>query len=507
MKKAALIIMDGWGIGDGSESDTVDRANTPFIDSLYKNNPNATLKTFGAHVGLPDGQMGNSEVGHLNIGAGRIVYQDLAKINKAIEDGTLAENETLLAAFDYAKKENKPVHVMGLVSNGGIHSKQDHLHHLLGLAENNGIKNLFVHAFTDGRDTNPTMGKGYIENLVEFIDGKNAKLASLVGRYYAMDRDNRWERISLGYELLVNGVGEKITDFVGAVQQSYDNNITDEFIKPVVGVDESGEPIATISAGDVVICFNFRTDRCRQITQALTQEDFPDHNMKTIDLHYVTMTNYNSKFKNIHLIFDKDNIKMTLGEAISIQGKTQLRIAETEKYPHVTFFFSGGRELEFEGEIRRVAPSPKVASYDEQPEMSIHEVTAMAVKEINDTAPDFICLNFANPDMVGHTGNQPAIIKACEATDDAVSQVVEAGRAKGYSFVIIADHGNAEFSINADGSPNTAHTVNLVPVFLIDDDYTQISDGKLADLAPSILTIMGLEIPEEMTGNVIIDKL
>ncbi|NRA11017.1 MAG: 2,3-bisphosphoglycerate-independent phosphoglycerate mutase, partial [Crocinitomicaceae bacterium] len=470
MNKAALIIMDGWGIGDKSESDTIYQAKTPFIDSLYIDQPNATLKTFGEHVGLPEGQMGNSEVGHLNIGAGRVVFQDLAKINNAVEDGTLAENETLLNAFAYAKKENKKIHIMGLVSNGGIHSSQAHLNHLIEIVEQNQLDNVFIHAFTDGRDTNPTTGIKYISDLVNELEGKRTKLASMIGRYYSMDRDNRWERISEAYELLVNGHGIETTDFVEALQNSYDNNITDEFVKAVVGVDTEGKAIATIEANDVVICFNFRTDRCRQITQALTQEDLPEFNMSTIDLHYVTMTNYNSKFKNVNLIFDKDNIKMTMGEAVSKQGGTQLRIAETEKYPHVTFFFSGGREEKFEGESRKVAPSPKVAAYDELPEMSIHEVTATVVSEIKENQPDFICLNFANPDMVGHTGNQPAIIKAVEETDSAVRKVVEAGRANGYSFIIIADHGNAEHTVNADGSPNTAHTTNLVPVFMIDDN-------------------------------------
>ncbi len=504
-KKVALLILDGWGIGDKSSADAIYNAKTPFIDSLYKNTPNATLRTDGEHVGLPKGQMGNSEVGHLNIGAGRVIFQDLVKINKAIDNNSISENEVLMEAIAYAKSNNKPLHLMGLVSDGGIHSHSKHLYKLLDIAKEEALTQVYVHAFTDGRDCKPTSGRDHIKRLTEKLSESNAKLASMIGRYYAMDRDNRWERIKIAYDLLTKGKGEQYTDATKAIEDSYSNDVTDEFLKPIVFADENNQPTATISEGDVVICFNYRTDRCREITVALTQRDFPDVDMHTIPLHYVTMTNYDSSFSGIHIIFDKDNLKQTLGEVISTAGKKQIRIAETEKYPHVTFFFSGGQETPFDGETRLMVPSPKVGTYDQQPEMSAGEITAKIIAEIDKQSADFICLNFANPDMVGHTGEFEAIVKAVETVDGYTKDIVEAGKKNGYQFIIIADHGNADFAVNADGSPNTAHTTNPVPVFLIDDDYTEINDGILADVAPTILKIMGLEQPAEMTGKPLIN--
>lgn len=504
-KKVALLILDGWGIGDKSNADAIYNAKTPFIDSLYKTVPNATLRTDGEHVGLPKGQMGNSEVGHLNIGAGRVIFQDLVKINKAIDDDSISENAVLKEAIAYAKLNNKPLHLMGLVSDGGIHSHSKHLYKLLDIAKKASLPQVYVHAFTDGRDCKPTSGKDHIKRLTDKLSESNAKLASMIGRYYAMDRDNRWERIKIAYDLLTKGEGEQYIDATKAIEDSYFNNITDEFIKPIVFVDKNNQPIATISEGDVVICFNYRTDRCREITVALTQRDLPEREMSTIPLHYVTMTNYDSNFSGIHIIFDKDNLKQTLGEVISKAGKKQIRIAETEKYPHVTFFFSGGQETPFDGETRLMVPSPKVGTYDQQPEMSAREITANIISEINKQSADFICLNFANPDMVGHTGVFDAIVKAVETVDKCTKEIVEAGRENGYQFVIIADHGNADVAVNADGSPNTAHTTNPVPVFLINDDYSKINDGILADVAPTILKLMGLEQPLEMTGKPLIN--
>ena len=501
MKKIALIILDGWGIGDGSRSDAVANANTPFTKSLFGKYPHSVLKTFGEYVGLPEGQMGNSEVGHMNIGAGRIVYQDLAKINKAVRENTIDKNQALLDAFAYAKKNNKAVHFIGLVSDGGVHSHQTHLHKLCDMAKANGLSDVFIHAFTDGRDTDPKSGLGFISLLQEHLKTSAGKIASVCGRYFAMDRDKRWERVKLAYDLLVKGEGQKVKDILQAISSSYAGNVTDEFFKPIVHVDESGKPLAMIKENDVVICFNFRTDRCREITVALTQKDMPEHGMKTLPLYYVTMTNYDDTFKNVKVVYDKDHLHNTLGEALSKAGKTQLRIAETEKYPHVTFFFSGGREEAFAGEKRVMIPSPKVATYDLQPEMSAAGVTDAVVKEINDNAPDFICLYYANPDMVGHTGVYSAVLKALEAVDAGLQRVVEAGLKKDYSFIIIADHGNADFMINADGTPNTAHTTNPVPCIVIDKDVKQVKNGKLADMAPSILKMMGLEIPEEMDGE------
>lgn len=504
MKKVALIILDGWGIGDGSKSDAIANANTPFVDSLYKKYPHSTLRTSGENVGLPDGQMGNSEVGHLNIGAGRIVYQDFALINKAVREKTIDTNVELVKAFDYAKKENKAVHFIGLVSEGGVHSSQGHLHHLCDLAKAKGLSNVFIHAFTDGRDTDPKSGLGYLTNLENHLKSSAGKIASIVGRYYAMDRDKRWERVKLAYDLLVKGEGTKTQNAIQAIEASYAENVTDEFIKPIVCTDASGNPIGNIKENDVVICFNFRTDRCREITHVLTQQDMPEQGMKTLPLYYVTMTNYDATFKNVHILYDKDNLVNTLGEVLESAGKKQIRIAETEKYPHVTFFFSGGREKEFVGEKRIMAPSPKVATYDLQPEMSAVELTESILPEIKKGETDFICLNYANADMVGHTGDYKAVMKAVETVDACTKRIVEAGIESGYSFIIIADHGNSDYMINPDGSPNTAHTTNPVPCILIDNDYKNIKEGKLADIAPTILKLLGVAIPKEMDGDVLV---
>ncbi|MBI3500219.1 MAG: 2,3-bisphosphoglycerate-independent phosphoglycerate mutase [Bacteroidetes bacterium] len=502
-KKLVLIILDGWGIGDGSKADAIANSKTPFYNHLLKTYPHSQLLTNGENVGLPEGQMGNSEVGHLNIGAGRIVYQDLAKINKAVREKTIDKNPVLIQALEYAKKNNKALHLMGLVSPGGIHSHEKHLYKLCDLAKEHKLEKVFIHAFMDGRDCDPKSGLKHIQNLENHLKNSTGKIATVIGRYYAMDRDKRWERIKLAYDMLVNGTGKKFSNAEEAVKSSYAENVTDEFIKPCIVSDEG-----KIKEDDCVICFNFRTDRCREITTVLTQKDFPDFGMKTIPLHYVTMARYDDTFKNVNVIFEKDNLSMTLGEVLSKAGKTQLRIAETEKYPHVTFFFSGGREKEFEGEKRIMIPSPKVATYDLKPEMSAVEVTDALVKEISPNSklptPDFVCLNFANPDMVGHTGVYSAVQKAIETVDECNRRVVEAGLKNNYSFIIIADHGNAEYMINPDGSPNTAHTTNPVPCILIDSDYKKISNGKLADLAPTILKIMGIEIPKEMTGKILI---
>lgn len=502
-KKTVLMILDGWGMGKQDDSNGIYLANTPFIDNLYKKHPYSTLVTHGEAVGLPKGQMGNSEVGHLNIGAGRIVYQDLLRIDNAIKDGSFFQNENLLAAVELAKKENKRVHLMGLVSKGGVHSSQEHVYALVDLLEQHGIENSFIHAFTDGRDCDPNSGIEFIAELEEYISNKNTKIASVIGRYYAMDRDNRWERVKSAYDLILTGQGKKSTSAVEALQKSYDEGITDEFIEASVIV-ENDQPIATIQEDDIVICFNFRTDRCREITIALTQEDMPKLNMKTLPLHYVTMTNYNSAFKGIHVAYEKENLKMTMGEVLEKEGLKQIRVAETEKYPHVTFFFSGGRENEFEGETRIMVNSPKVPTYDLQPEMSAPEVTSKICTELNKGEVDYVCLNFANGDMVGHTGVPEAIIKACETVDSCVEEVVTTGLNNGYSFIIIADHGNADNMKNADGSPNTAHSMNPVPCILIDDRYDSIKDGALEDVSPTILKMMGIEQPQEMTGKVLV---
>ncbi|HIG32135.1 MAG TPA: 2,3-bisphosphoglycerate-independent phosphoglycerate mutase [Flavobacteriales bacterium] len=501
-KKTVLIILDGWGHGDKTKSDAIHNANTPFVDSLYNKYPNCELLTDGENVGLPKGQMGNSEVGHLNIGAGRIVYQDLAKINIACNDNSIAEMENLKKSFTYAKQNNKALHLMGLVSDGGIHSHENHLYKLCELANKAGVENVFIHAFTDGRDCDPKSGKGFIQKLEQNLFG--AKIASVCGRYYAMDRDKRWERVKIAYDLLVNGNGEISQNISESIQKSYDNGVTDEFIKPIISVDENGTPITTIKENDAVICFNFRTDRCREITTVLTQKDMPDFGMSTLNLHYTTLTNYDSTYQNVNVIYNKENIKNTLGEVLEKNNKTQIRIAETEKYPHVTFFFSGGRENEFKGEKRLMVNSPKVATYDLQPEMSAPEVTLTIVAELEKGETDFVCLNFANPDMVGHTGDYNAIVKAVETVDVCTQKVVEAGLKNDYAFIIIADHGNADFVVNADGSPNTAHSTNPVPCFALNTDFQKIENGKLGDIAPTILQIMGVETPMEMAGEILI---
>ena len=501
-KKTALIILDGWGHGDKTKSDAINHASTPFIDSLYKDYPNCELKTFGQHVGLPKGQMGNSEVGHLNIGAGRIVYQDLAKINIACEDNSIAEMENLKTSFAYAKQSNKALHLIGLVSDGGIHSHQNHLYKLCELANKAGIEKVFIHAFTDGRDCDPKSGIGFIKQLEQNLFG--ARIASICGRYYAMDRDKRWERIKLAYDLLTKGKGEVSRNLTESIQNSYDKGVTDEFIKPIVSIDKNGTPIATIKEDDAVICFNFRTDRCREITTVLTQTNMPDFKMSTLNLHFTTLTNYDSSYQKVNVIYDKANITNTLGEVLEQNNKTQIRISETEKYPHVTFFFSGGREKEFVGEKRLMINSPKVATYDLQPQMSAPEVTETIVAELEKGETDFVCLNFANPDMVGHTGDYNAIVKAVEIVDNCTKQVVEAGLKNDYAFIIIADHGNADFAINADGTPNTSHSTNMVPCFTLNTGFEKIENGKLGDIAPTILKIMEVETPIEMTGIILI---
>ncbi len=503
-KKVILIILDGWGIAKNREVSAIDKANTPFVDSLLKNYPNSTLDASGLAVGLPEGQMGNSEVGHMNIGAGRIVYQDLVKINNAVKDGSLAKEPALEEAFDYAKKNEKDIHFIGLLSDGGVHSHILHLKGLIDAAGENGCKNVFVHAFTDGRDCDPKSGLGFIKDLENHMSKSVGKVASVVGRYYAMDRDKRWERVKLAYDVMVNGQGETFEEVSEGIKRSYENDVTDEFIKPIVHV-EDGKPVGQIKPGDVVMCFNFRTDRGREITQVLTQADFPDHGMKKLDLYYLTMTNYDDTFKDVKVVFDKDNLTNTLGAVLAEHGKKQIRIAETEKYPHVTFFFSGGQETEFEGETRILCPSPKVATYDLQPEMSAHDIKDKIIPELKKKEASFICLNFANPDMVGHTGVFEAAVKACETVDQCTREVVEAALENGYTSIIIADHGNSDIMINPDGSPNTAHTTNLVPVIVVDKEFKgKVKAGKLGDLAPTILKMIGLPKPDEMTGNVLI---
>ena len=503
-KKVMLVIMDGWGLGLVPASDAIQQAKVPFVTSLYKHYPNATLVTCGEAVGLPDGQMGNSEVGHLNLGAGRIVYQELQRINVAIKTGELASNPTLLASIDYAKQNNKPLHLLGLVSDGGVHSHTSHLKAICDVCKTKGLSAVYIHAFTDGRDTDPKSGLCYMEDLEHHLKNSAGKIASISGRYYAMDRDKRWERVQLAYDTLVKAEGPTASSAMDVLKTNYAGNITDEFIKPTV-LTENGIAIATIKDGDAVLCFNFRTDRCREITEVLSQKDFPDFGMKKLDLHYTTITKYDETFKKVNIIFENDNLQNTLGEVLAKHHKKQIRIAETEKYPHVTFFFSGGRELPFEGETRIMAPSPKVATYDLQPEMSATELTEKLLPEIKAGNPDFVCLNFANADMVGHTGVFTAVMKAVETVDACVEKIVTAGLENGYTIFLTADHGNADYMINEDGSPNTAHSLNLVPFFIIDKDWKgSIKPGKLGDLAPTILKVMGLEIPNEMTGNVLI---
>lgn len=501
-KKALLMILDGWGIGDKSKSDVISSVETPYMDSLLATYPNSQLQAAGGFVGLPDGQMGNSEVGHLNIGAGRVVYQDLVKINNAVKEDTLKDNEQVVKAFTHAKEKGTKVHLIGLIGDGGVHSLSSHALALCEAAKYHGVNNVFVHGLTDGRDTDPKSGLEFVKTFVNEIEEKQtAKMASLIGRYYGMDRDNNWDRVKLAYDLYTKGEGKASTSAVQAMEESYAEGVTDEFLKPVVMVDEKGQPLAKIEAGDVVICFNFRTDRLRQMTTVFSQEDISDFGMKTMDVEWYTMTCYNANFKDVNVIYDKENVQNTMGEVVAKAGKKQIRIAETEKYAHVTFFFSGGREAEFEGERRLLVPSPKVATYDLQPEMSAPEVADKITAELNAQSADFVCLNFANGDMVGHTGVYEAISKAVKAVDNCVEQVVEAAKANAYDVIIIADHGNADFAVNADGSPNTAHSLNPVPCVWVTEEKREIENGILADVAPTLLDIMGIEKPADMTGK------
>ncbi len=497
-KKVALVILDGWGLGRSDDSNGIYVANTPFVDSLYEKYPHSKLITFGEDVGLPEGQMGNSEVGHMNIGAGRVVYQDLVKINKEIKEGSFASNKVLNEAIEYANITNKKVHFLGLVSKGGVHSSQEHLYALCDLFSQK-IKeknSLFIHAFTDGRDCSPESGIGFLTELENHIKNQPVEIASVIGRYFAMDRDKRWERVKKAYDLMVNGEGENFSKASEALKVSYNIGITDEFVEPHFNNSLNGK----IEKGDVVICFNYRTDRCREITEVLSQVDYPEYGMKKMTLHYVTMTNYSKDFENVNVVFEKDELRNTLGEVIAQNSMSQLRMAETEKYPHVSFFFSGGREDVFEGEYRIMVPSPKVATYDLKPEMSAPELTEKAIDEMNERKPNFICLNYANGDMVGHTGVPSAIVTACETVDKCVAKLVETGLKNEYSFIIIADHGNADLMFNADGSPHTAHTLNLVPCIYIGDEKHTIKDGRLADVAPTILQILNIPQPKDMTG-------
>lgn len=500
-KKAILIIMDGWGIGTDFTSDAIKNAKTPFVDSLYKKYPHNTLVTCGRAVGLPEGQMGNSEVGHLNLGAGRVVYQELERINVAIETGEFAKNQTLLESLNYAKNNHKSLHLIGLVSDGGVHSHINHLKAITTICKEKGIENVFIHAFTDGRDTDPKSGLNFITNLQEHLEKTTGKIASITGRYYAMDRDKRWERIKVAYDAMVHGIGIRTNNILAAISDFYQKDVTDEFLMPIINSDAEN---SSIQDGDAVICFNFRTDRCREITEALTQTAFPAENMKPLSLNFTTMTLYDHTFKNIHVMFYKDDLINTIGEILAKNNKKQIRIAETEKYPHVTFFFSGGREIPFDGENRILIPSPKVATYDLKPEMSAYEVTAALIPEINNQSADFICLNFANADMVGHTGVWSAVIKAVETVDKCVSEVVTAALENNYVIFLTADHGNADYMVNENGTPNTAHTKNLVPYFIIDKTWKgELKQGKLGDVAPTILTLMDLPVPPEMTGNIL----
>ena len=502
-KKVLLMILDGWGKSPDPNVSAIDNANTSFIDDLYKKYPHGQLRTHGMHVGLPEGQMGNSEVGHLNLGAGRIVYQDLAKINKSIKTKSFQDKKVIKDTFRFAKKFNKKIHLLGLISDGGVHSHLNHLKAFIDIAKNYEIES-YIHGFTDGRDVDPKSGIGFVVDLESYIKNSTIKLASIIGRYYAMDRDNRWERIKVAYDALTSGIGKKNNSIIDAIKKSYEKNITDEFIKPIIKVDSNSNPITTISEEDIVIFFNFRSDRGRELTKALTQTDFPEFNMKKLNINYVTMTNYDDSFSNINVIFDKSNIQDTLGEILEKNNKKQLRIAETEKYPHVTFFFSGGREKKFKGENRILKNSPKIATYDLKPEMSAYEITDSLEKELNTQKYDFICLNYANGDMVGHTGSMSAAITACEVIDKCVEKIINSANNNNYTTLLIADHGNCETMINPDGSPHTAHTTNPVPIILIDKDLKKINDGILGDIAPTILNLMGINKPDLMTRKSLI---
>ena len=507
-KKAILAILDGWGLGTDSKVSAIDQANTPFIDSCYRNFPHTTLEASGIAVGLPFGQMGNSEVGHMNLGAGRVVYQNLVKLNMAVENATLGKENVITAAFEYALANKKNVHFIGLVSDGGVHSHINHLKGLLTAAHENGLQdNVFVHAFTDGRDCDPHSGKIFISELLDHMKVTTGKLATVVGRYFAMDRDRRWERVKLAYDAMVNGIGEHTKDVVASIDQSYKNEVSDEFLKPMICLKDSNLPVAKIENEDVVFCFNFRTDRGREITEVLSQHDLPEFGMHHLNLYYVTMTNYDKEFKNVQVVFDEKVLEQTMGEILEKNGKTQIRVAETEKYPHVTFFFSGGREEEFVGERRLLCPSPKeVPTYDFKPEMSAYDITEKILPEIENETADFICLNFANTDMVGHTGVFEAAVKAAETVDQCIERVATTAYEHGYAVFILADHGNSDVMINADGSPNTQHSTNLVPLIVMDKDHTwNLKPGKLGDIAPSILKVMGIEIPEIMTGDILVN--
>ena len=504
-KKVLLMILDGWGIGNGTKSDVISQMHPAYISAMTEKYPHAQLRTDGENVGLPNGQMGNSEVGHLNIGAGRVVYQDLVKINRACADNSIYQNEEIVKAFEYAKANGSSVHFMGLTSDGGVHSSIEHLYKLCEISAHYGIENTFVHCFMDGRDTDPKSGKGFIADVEANISKTAGQIASIVGRYYAMDRDKRWERVKVAYDLLVNGVGEAATDMVEAMQRSYDEGVTDEFVKPIVRVNAEGEVVGRIKPNDVVIFFNYRNDRAKEITIVLTQEDMPAEGMHTMPLYYCCMTPYDAKFEGLHILFDKENVRNTIGEYVSSLGLSQLRIAETEKYAHVTFFLNGGRETEFDNESRILVASPKVATYDLQPEMSAYEVKDKLVEALNTQKFDFICLNFANGDMVGHTGIYEAIEKAVKAVDECVADVVETAKANGYEVVMIADHGNADNAVNEDGTPNTAHSLNPVPIVVVSDRVKSVKDGILADVAPTVLKLMGLEQPAEMTGEALVE--
>ena len=504
-KKVLLMILDGWGIGNGTKSDVISTMKPAYISAMTEKYPHAQLRTDGENVGLPNGQMGNSEVGHLNIGAGRVVYQDLVKINRACADNSIYQNEEIVKAFEYAKANGVNVHFMGLTSDGGVHSSIEHLYKLAEISKHYGIENTYVHCFMDGRDTDPKSGKGFIADVEANLAKSTGKIASIIGRYYAMDRDKRWERVKVAYDLLVNGVGDAATDMVEAMQRSYDEGVTDEFVKPIVRIDENGEVVGRIKPNDLVIFFNYRNDRAKEITIVLTQQDMPEEGMHTLPLYYCCMTPYDAKFEGLHILFDKENVRNTIGEYVSSLGLSQLRIAETEKYAHVTFFLNGGRETEFENESRILVASPKVATYDLQPEMSAYEVKDKLVEALGEQKFDFICLNFANGDMVGHTGIYEAIEKAVKAVDECVADVVEAAKANGYEVVMIADHGNADNAVNEDGTPNTAHSLNPVPIVVVSDRVAKVEDGILADVAPTVLKLMGLEQPKEMTGKALVE--